>query len=236
MSRGGLFGISTGRSPSNVTAMLKGLHVNTWSVVLNGAEAYDFENRVVAFPKTMTRIRMAVFLQEVLDRLPEVDVMVCTESRLFLLSPKQQVDLDFWDSHQPAAPVTMTQALSFPWLKILFRAPAAVLKVLEGGAARRGIFDICTPVYTRADYLELLPVGANKGTCLRNLRTMEELEGRTFVAAGDWTNDLELLQEADVPVAVENALPEVKALAKLHTVSNDEHALAHLIYHILPKL
>jgi hydroxymethylpyrimidine pyrophosphatase-like HAD family hydrolase len=39
-----------------------------------------------------------------------------------------------------------------------------------------------------------------------------------------------------VAVAVANALPEVKAIADFLTRSNDEHALADLIEHIIPKL
>ena len=60
--------------------------------------------------------------------------------------------------------------------------------------------------------------------------------GRTFIAIGDYSNDLELLQEADVAVAVANALPEVKTIADFITRSNDEHALADLIENIIPKL
>lgn len=47
---GGRFGISTGRSPSNSALLLPEVPVNTWSVVLNGAEAYQFSTGTVAFP------------------------------------------------------------------------------------------------------------------------------------------------------------------------------------------
>ena len=40
---GGLFGISTGRAPLNALALLPGVPINTWSVVLNGAEAYRYQ-------------------------------------------------------------------------------------------------------------------------------------------------------------------------------------------------
>lgn len=236
MAQGGLFGISTGRAPTNALDLVNNLETNSWSVVLNGAEAYHFPSRTVAFPKTLTRIRMAVFLQEVLEKLPEVMILVCSESRMFFLSDRERMNRDFMDTHQPARFVTMTEALAVPWLKIMFCAPKPILRKLEQGAARRGILEISTRVYTGPEYLELLPVGANKGVCLRNLRTMEVLRRRKFIAIGDWLNDLELLGEADMAVAVDNALPEVKYRADIVTRSNDEHALAHLIYDILPNL
>lgn len=236
MAQGGLFGISTGRSPTNALDLLGDLEINSWSVVLGGAEAYHFPCRTVAFPRTLTRIRMAVFLQEVLEKLPEIMILVCSESRMFFLSERERMERDFLETHQPARFVTMTEALDVPWLKVMFCAPRPLLQKLEQGAAKRGILEISTRVYTGPEYLELLPVGANKGTCLKELRTMGELRGRQFVAIGDWLNDLELLGEADVAVAVENALPVVKHRADIITRSNDEHALAHLIYDILPGL
>lgn len=233
---GGLFGLATGRSPSNAAMLLEGLSVNTWSVVLGGAEAYDFSTRTVAFPKTLTRIRMAVFIREVLERLPQIDVLVYTESRLFFLSPKDTVDLQFFNTHQPSTFVGLSEALSFPWLKVVFCGPKELIKNLELGAARRGIFDICSPVYITENHLEFLPVGAHKGKCLESLRTMEPLKSRLFVAVGDGSNDLELMEAADVSIAVENAIPEVRQRAKLLTSSNEDHALAHVIYEILPEL
>jgi hydroxymethylpyrimidine pyrophosphatase-like HAD family hydrolase len=60
--------------------------------------------------------------------------------------------------------------------------------------------------------------------------------GKTVVAVGDYTNDLELLKEADIAVAVDNALPEVKAVADHVICSNNDDALAFLIEQLLPKL
>lgn len=62
------------------------------------------------------------------------------------------------------------------------------------------------------------------------------LEGRQIVAIGDYSNDRELLQNADVAIAPQNALPEVKALANYIVASNNEDAVADLIERILPEL
>ena len=91
-------------------------------------------------------------------------------------------------------------------------------------------------VYTNEVYLEFLPLHANKGSCLHQLRELPEMQNRVFVAIGDYTNDIELLQEADVAVAVGNALQEVKAVADHVVCTNDEHALAYLIDVLIPKL
>ena len=62
------------------------------------------------------------------------------------------------------------------------------------------------------------------------------MEDCTFVAAGDYNNDIEMLKEADLGAAPLNAQPEVKAAADLvlqHTCDNG--AIAELIEVILEK-
>ena len=53
---------------------------------------------------------------------------------------------------------------------------------------------------------------------------------------GDAENDLAVLRHYANSVAVANALPEVRAAADYHTVCQDESAIAHLIYEILPSI
>ena len=52
-AEGGLFGISTGRAPSNALDVLPPLPINTWSVFLNGAESYHFQNHKAGTVKTL---------------------------------------------------------------------------------------------------------------------------------------------------------------------------------------
>ena len=50
------------------------------------------------------------------------------------------------------------------------------------------------------------------------------------VAIGDFDNDVEMLKAAKLGVAVSNASRQVLDVADIVTVSNEEHALADLIY------
>lgn len=59
----------------------------------------------------------------------------------------------------------------------------------------------------------LMPLGFDKGAAIRFLRGL--LSPEAVVAVGDAENDIPMLREADVPVAVGgNAEPAVKAVAK----------------------
>ena len=50
------------------------------------------------------------------------------------------------------------------------------------------------------------------------------------IAVGDNENDISMIKEAKIGIAVGNALDIVKESADLVTVTNDENAIAEIIY------
>lgn len=233
---GGSFGISTGRAASNALDLVPDIPINTWSVVLNGAAAYHHGSGRIAPVSCLPKDTMAAEIRWVLEKLPEIQIMLCTDGPLLFLSRLDLADPDFWVSHQPMSHVTVDEALEYTWLKVLFCAPRPSLERLNAHAEETGAAEAMYCVYTNEVYLEFLPREVNKGRCLSSLRSMPELRGKTFIAIGDYTNDIELLQNADVAVAVGNALPTVKAVADHVICTNDEHAIACLIRELIPRL
>ena len=55
------------------------------------------------------------------------------------------------------------------------------------------------------------------------------------VAMGDYENDSEMFDAADISVAVENAVPQLKQKANYITVSGERNAVAKVIEN-LPKI
>lgn len=233
---GGSFGISTGRAPDNARTMLPGLMINSWSVVLNGAEAYHYEKKMATAQHCLPKEKMEKLIKWVLKELPEVNIQLCTDKQLLFLSRMDYGDEEFISTHQPMTEMNVDEALRFPWLKVLFCASRSVLVELHHYAEDEGFTTIMDSVYTNETYLEFLPRCVNKGSCLRALRGLPEMQGKVFIAIGDYTNDLELLQEADVAIAVQNALPEVKDIADHIVCSNNDHALAYVINSLIPNL
>ena len=235
-AEGGLFGISTGRAPANALDVLPPLPINTWSVVLNGAEGYHFPSGVAAGVRCVSASTLEPLIRKILVSLPQINVQVCTQDKLLFLSDPAFADRDFVETHQPMAFVSLDRALEFPWVKLLLCGPRETLEQIVEAAEQEGITRQMTVFFSQYTYLEFLPADTDKGICLHTLRQQAELQGRTIVAIGDYTNDIGLLREADIGVAVGNALPEVKAVADIITRTNDEHALADLIERIIPSL
>ena len=76
--------------------------------------------------------------------------------------------------------------------------------------------------------LELLPKGATKGQALKKLKAL--YPDRLAVCVGDYCNDLDMLQAADIPACPENALDEIKDICKIHLCHHRDGCIADLIY------
>lgn len=79
---------------------------------------------------------------------------------------------------------------------------------------------------SNAEYLEFLPLNANKGSALAYVATRYGVSAEEVVAFGDSWNDLPMLQWAGLGVAVGNAKPEVREVAKKIVPSNEENGVA----------
>lgn len=117
-------------------------------------------------------------------------------------------------------------------MKILFCGKPEVLKSMEREIQNFELGQSIHWVFSSAIYLEFLPAGVNKGSMLTELRKLMG-NGYRIYAVGDYNNDMEMLKAADVGIAVENALPNLKNIADVITVSNNESAIAAIINHIL---
>jgi HAD superfamily hydrolase (TIGR01484 family) len=77
--------------------------------------------------------------------------------------------------------------------------------------------------------LELNPKGINKASGVRQVCEMFGYDMSQVIAMGDSLNDLSMIREAGLGVAMGNAQDEVKALADVVTVTNEEHGVAKII-------
>jgi 5-amino-6-(5-phospho-D-ribitylamino)uracil phosphatase len=77
--------------------------------------------------------------------------------------------------------------------------------------------------------LELNPKGIHKASGIRKVCELLGLNMSEVIAMGDSLNDVAMIREAGLGVAMGNAQNEVKALADVVTLTNEEHGVAHII-------
>lgn len=77
--------------------------------------------------------------------------------------------------------------------------------------------------------IEVNAQGVNKGSAMVRLGETMGIRREEIMAFGDGLNDLRMLKEVGIGVAMSNALEEVKAAADYIALSNDEEGVAHFI-------
>lgn len=90
--------------------------------------------------------------------------------------------------------------------------------------------DTVDSYYSNKFYLEVVPKGVNKGAAIHHLSEILGVPMENTVAAGDNMNDIAMIKEAYVGVAVANAVEAAKEAADYITVlDNNEGAVAEII-------
>lgn len=75
--------------------------------------------------------------------------------------------------------------------------------------------------------VEIISRGAGKGMCLEKIK--EITNSKITIGIGDYENDITLVQSADIGIATENAVDELKEYADIVAVSSDKHPVKQVI-------
>jgi len=87
--------------------------------------------------------------------------------------------------------------------------------------ARKLLADAAVDIVDTGFAIHIKSKQINKGTGLKRIAEMMDLDARDFVAIGDSPNDIEMIRAAGLGVAVGNAHPELKKVAGM--VTKGEH-------------
>ncbi len=92
---------------------------------------------------------------------------------------------------------------------------------------------LATVTHSGSNFVEVAAAGVTKALALASYCEEVGVAAAQVIAFGDMPNDLPMLQWAGHSVAVANAHREVLAVAQLHTGSNDEDGVAHVLEQLL---
>ena len=82
---------------------------------------------------------------------------------------------------------------------------------------------------SRDNFLELMEPGVNKWEAVKAVAESYGITPEEIMCIGDSNNDLSMIKNAGIGVAVANAKPAVQAAADIVTASNDEDGVAKVI-------
>ncbi len=236
IDEGGTFAISTGRIPSNLRGMINGLPINGVSIVSNGSGLYDISKAKYLWKKQLDQDIIRLYMGYVMDGFSNAGIIIYAGNSAVFVTPKESADPFFVETHMPCFFQKLEDIDGF-WLKALIDDTHKNLEKIQqiANIVSKRFYDgkpIADLVFSNPNYLEILPHGANKGTALNSARKLSQYAGKTIFAIGDYYNDIELIEAANVACAPANALYEVKERANIITNDNNHDALADLIQFI----
>lgn len=118
------------------------------------------------------------------------------------------------------------------WYKVLFAYSPDKLDGLISTVESMGFTGVDF-VRSAPMYYEMLPLNISKGSALKVLREVCGFDDYTVVAAGDYNNDIEMLEYADYSVCPSNSAEDVRKIAdKVFDVSCEEGFISAVIDHI----
>ena len=120
------------------------------------------------------------------------------------------------------------EEIRYPIVKMLICADPVALGPVEAEMAKH--YEGTLDIYRAEPYfLEVMPKGINKAAGLRMLMEKTGISREQLMACGDANNDLPMLREALLSVAVGNASDDVKRNAAFVSKSNNEDGVAYAI-------
>lgn len=234
VEKGGRFLGATGRTELNVRPYTEKMELSSPWILYNGAAIFDWSKQAFIYKSPLDRSLTEPFVRKIIALLPSINVQV------FFGGPHCQVNNDAIPDYELLRETEKyldvkfenkpMEAIADDWLKVLFCSDtpddiSAIAALLEIDPLRPHVHT----THSSPRYFELLATGVNKGTALSKLKTLMNPHPHCVVAIGDYLNDLEMLQEADISAAPESAIHEVKSIVQIITSDHDQSAVADLV-------
>lgn len=238
LAGGGHFGIATGRTPEAAAGYLGGVAITAPSIFFNGSMLYDWQAGKVLVTKPLTQAGAPDlwprFAARCLERFPEACIEVYTQEDCHIISNPRYDDPRLPHEHYRYCHsdlADLADVRKTPWLKFFVCADPADLRELEREAEVFGTAACSHHFYSEANYHEFVAKGVSKGSMLEAIRKMPVFSQTKIIALGDYLNDRELLEAADIGIASGNAHDELKALADFTGCRAEDDLIVWLLEH-----
>ena len=198
----------------------------------NGGRIVDAATGRVLFETSMDLAETKQVLRK-LESLPVTPIL--DDGVQFYVADKNgyKVDYECKNNNMVCSEVgNLADFLTFAPIKILMSVQPEELADVQKQIAAF-LPESLTVVQTAAFYLEVIPRIINKGQGIRDICKVLQITPAEVISFGDAANDIPMLVEAGVGVAMGNASDAVKQAADLVTLSNNEDGIAAALEKLL---
>ncbi|HMM19294.1 MAG TPA: HAD-IIB family hydrolase [Selenomonadales bacterium] len=233
---GGHFAVATGRTQKNVVPYIEGLAVNAPCILYNGGALFSWQEQRFLKTRPLAGADVALFLTWCIARFPQMCIQVFTREQLYVITDPANVDEHMVREKQEFAYAALEDIVEKTWIKVILCAEHDDLLAARDLLSSAGLDAKTNNFFSALTYLEIVDKRVSKGNMLGEFRNIEAFRGKTLVAAGDFHNDIEMLRIADWGIAPANAHDDVRKIADIIAVSNDDDLMHDIICRVMPGL
>lgn len=230
---------TSGRTFGNMPDEILSLPGVTHAITSNGAAIVDMKSGKSVYRHCISADTAAAIL-ELLKRFP-VQPSAYIDGQMY---DYEQIDLESLKAVHGIG--SLARRIRVPDLGAYIREKGAGVEKLFvlyldrscAGSVREALADIPGILFTSSgvNNMEINAMGATKGNALSWLCSRLGIPKEAVMAIGDGHNDLSMLRFAGYPIAMGNAVEELKAQAADVTLSCEESGVAHAIERYLDSI
>jgi 5-amino-6-(5-phospho-D-ribitylamino)uracil phosphatase len=215
--------IASARPPRSVRAIYNALKLDTWQINYNGALIWDEPAQAVVHHAPLKPELVLSMIERARDMFEEVAVSCEILDRWYTDRAEQMYMTETGRLFRPDTVAPIEEFCREPVTKLMMLGEAPMISRLE---------QLLTPEYPKTnivraepELLQVMSVKANKAIALRRVAAHYGVAMENVMAIGDAANDIPMLQAVGVGVAMDNAHPLVKRIAKWVAPSNNDHGV-----------
>lgn len=229
---GGTFTLATGRGYSMAKPIAEKVNLDVPAVIFNGSAVYDFKADKFLWHSGLDGYAETV-AKELIEEFPDIAIEILCRDKVYVPAINQ-IEMEHL-ALENVKPIRcgVAEINEESWLKILIAyPPEEIHKIIDFVQSRPEYVKCAHWVRSENHYYEMLPIGVNKGSGFQRLLEIMGRQDAFTVGVGDYNNDIELIRDARLGVAVGSAQQEAKEAADLVVCDNNSGAVSEVIEYI----
>ena len=242
--------LTSGRATGSVKKIARQLNVDKYMICDNGASIYDFKKEEMVYERYIDKETILRIVDTCINN--NIYYMVFTTKEIIVKDLKHMA-LAFYKSRHHInnefsggseikyAGRDYIESVEDPFIRIVvcdqdrpvFNAIVNRLKKYDSVnllappyVSNKVINDGENSVLISYSYAELLPKNSNKWVAIESLIQQINIKPNEVIAIGDAFNDIEMIKNAGLGVAMNNGAPCAKEVARVIAPSNDQDGVA----------
>ncbi|MCL2610094.1 MAG: Cof-type HAD-IIB family hydrolase [Defluviitaleaceae bacterium] len=226
--------LCSGRSPASLLGYEKKIGLDkpgNYGIGFNGAEVYETDTRNIiktsSIPKEVGK-KIVKIIRSLSD---EIRIMFHPNTQSAIFDEELSEYFEKYSSGVEKIPVkrVLDEHITEDITSLYAIEERPLLEKLKAEVESKNL-DSFEVFFALDNSLEFMPTNVNKATGIRALARHLGIEMHEIVTVGDNYNDIEMIKEAGLGVAVANAVPQIRNLAGFITRrNNNESALAEVV-------